>query len=161
MGNLTSKYEAKAQKFLENTGTEFAAVFLYTGKHFEDDKEPRDIYGIEFKRKGRVWTFKFGQSIAHSRPEMEKFVKDLDRRGYAPYSKEVLAAKKLAQPPSAYDVLSCITKLDPGTFEDFCQDFGYDTDSKRAEKTYFADQKEYSECRKMFGDVMDALCEIQ
>jgi hypothetical protein len=38
--------------------------------------------------------------------------------------------------PVAYDVLSCIEKSDPGTFENFCGDFGYDTDSRKAEKTY-------------------------
>jgi len=27
-------------------------------------------------------------------------------------------------PPSAYDVLSCVTKSDPGTFDEFCSEYG-------------------------------------
>lgn len=39
---------------------------------------------------------------------------------------------------TAYDVLSYVEKNDVGTFEDFCSDFGYDSDSRRAESTYHA-----------------------
>lgn len=49
-----------------------------------------------------------------------------------------------APKPTAYDVLACIEKNDPGTFEDFCGDFGYDTDSRRAFEVYMAMQEQYS-----------------
>lgn len=52
--------------------------------------------------------------------------------------------------PRPYDVLTCITKNDPGSFEEFCSDFGYDTDSRRAEQVYFAVQKEWSKARRFF-----------
>lgn len=45
--------------------------------------------------------------------------------------------------PTPYDMLACIEKNDPGTFEDFCGDFGYDTDSRRAETVYQAVVKQY------------------
>lgn len=63
--------------------------------------------------------------------------------------------------PTAYDVLTCLTKTDPGTFEEFCSEFGYDTDSRKAEKTYKACVKEYFGVHRLFGDVMDGLMEIQ
>lgn len=54
--------------------------------------------------------------------------------------------------PSAYDLLSCLTKYDPGTFENFCGDFGYDTDSRKALKTYRAVRKEWRDLEKMFNE---------
>lgn len=54
--------------------------------------------------------------------------------------------------PSSYDLLACLTKYDPGTFEDFCDEFGYDIDSKKAEKTYKAEIKEYEGLYRVFGD---------
>lgn len=54
--------------------------------------------------------------------------------------------------PSSYDVLACITKSDPGTFEDFCSEFGYDTDSRKAVRTYKSVRKEWQNICKLFSD---------
>lgn len=54
------------------------------------------------------------------------------------------------QPPHIYDVLACLQKVDPGTFEDFCADFGYDTDSRKALATYDAVKKEYEGFTALF-----------
>ena len=60
-----------------------------------------------------------------------------------------------------YDVLPCLTAYDPGTHEDFCADFGYDTDSIRGLKTYLAVQKEYHElCRIFTPEQLEAIQEI-
>ena len=64
------------------------------------------------------------------------------------------------RPPSAYDVLTCLTKYDPGTFKDFCADFGYSDDSIKALETYRAVQDEWSEVVLMFNDCLDELMEI-
>lgn len=53
--------------------------------------------------------------------------------------------------PSAYDLLSCLTKYNPGTFEDFCGDYGYDTDSISARKTYKDVLKEWINVERMFS----------
>lgn len=42
-----------------------------------------------------------------------------------------------------YDVVSCLQWSDPGTFEEFCGEFGEDMDSRKAEKTWKA-------CRAQF-----------
>lgn len=55
-----------------------------------------------------------------------------------------------APTPTAYDMLTCITKSDPGNFEDFCGDFGYDSDSRRAESVYQAIVKEWRQVSKFF-----------
>jgi hypothetical protein len=45
--------------------------------------------------------------------------------------------------PNAYSILACLdTYSDGESFEDFCNNFGYDTDSITAEKTYKAVMKQ-------------------
>lgn len=64
--------------------------------------------------------------------------------------------------PQPYDVLTCITKDDPGTFEQFCGEFGYDTDSRRAEDTYRAVVKEWQKVQRFFtAEELEAVRGIQ
>lgn len=63
-------------------------------------------------------------------------------------------------PPTPYDVLACLTKSDPGTFKDFCADFGYNDDSIKALETYRAVQAEWQEVERLFGDCLEELEEI-
>lgn len=65
---------------------------------------------------------------------------------------EELKAKKAEAQPTAYDVLACMTKHNPGLFEEFCFDFGYDEDSKTAERVYIACIREYEQLRRIFTD---------
>jgi hypothetical protein len=62
-----------------------------------------------------------------------------------------------AKKPTTYDVLSCITKSDPGSLEEFCGDLGYDTDSRKAMDIYIAVQKEWHDVERMFSDCLDEL----
>ena len=54
--------------------------------------------------------------------------------------------------PRAYDLLACLQKYDPGDFENFCSEFGYDTDSRSAHKTWKAVVNEWRKVRKFFTD---------
>jgi len=54
--------------------------------------------------------------------------------------------------PSLYDVLSCLEKYEVGTFEDFCDNFGYDQDSRQAERTYKGVVKEYEGMASLFSE---------
>ena len=49
-------------------------------------------------------------------------------------------------PPDEYDIITCITKYDPGSFEDFCSDFGYDTEPKRPTRPSRPNGKRCSAC---------------
>jgi len=162
-------YEKQASDFLEKTGATIEAKLIGNFPYFDDDKESRDVYQITIARVDKKpWVFRFGQSIANSKgntiegehPTRISSAKKLhyENSGYK-YLNPVGWIKR-AKKPTAYDILACLTKYDPGTFEDFCDNFGYDTDSRKAEKTYFAVQKEFSECQKMFGDVIEELAEI-
>lgn len=129
-----SEYTDQAHKFMGKTGTTMKVKFLGFMPYFPDEKEKRDVYQIILRRVGRSFTFKFGQSIN---------------------------ASKKGEEPNPYDVLACLTKYDPDTFENFCSEFGYDTDSRTAEKTFRAVQKEWGSVQRLFSDVLEELREIQ
>jgi hypothetical protein len=59
---------------------------------------------------------------------------------------------KLPKEPNAYDVLAGLTKYDPETLKDFCDSYGYDKDSRTAEKIYLAVVKEYENLKMLFSD---------
>lgn len=163
-------YQQQAIDFLKSTNTEMQIVFSHNGKHFEDDKEARDIYNVTIKRGSRKISFKFGNSLADS-----GFYASYGRTKYAiPYNKLNLTDVELRRfvkinlqydfgnaksdqiirpkSPTEYSVLACLQKYDVGTFEDFCSEFGYDEDSKKAEKTYNAVVKEYDNVCKIWSD---------
>lgn len=108
---MKADYKQQAVDFLTSTNTKFQADFLKWGKHFDDDKEGRDIYEITLQRGRLKYTFNFGQSIRNSCKW---------------------------EPPAAYDVLACLTKYDPGHFSDFCDEFGFRIDPHDAETTFRA-----------------------
>ena len=117
-----SQYNEVTELVAESFNLEFKAEFLENGLYFQGDKDKRDIYNITLKRGQRKYTFKFGQSIAKGSNE-----------------------------PTLYDVLACLQKYEVGTFEDFCDEFGYDNDSRNALKTYKAVVKEYDKMCSLFN----------
>jgi hypothetical protein len=68
--------------------------------------------------------------------------------------------------PTAYDVLACLQKYDTGSFENFCGDFGYNTDSyaesRKARKTYNEVRKQYEALANMYSEEeLSLMAEIQ
>lgn len=61
--------------------------------------------------------------------------------------------------PTAYGVLTCIQKYDPGDYEEFCSEMCYEQDSRRALKTYSLVVKEWEKVRDFFSE--EELEEIQ
>jgi hypothetical protein len=172
-----NEYETQAQDFLTKHGIEFKAEFKRFGKHFQDDESSRDIYDCTFKRNNKSFTVTFGQSIANSRtfefqsyplvvmscdgsfepskhfPTNRKLAKDTSVEAYRLHKK--------GTPPTAYDILACLTKYDPRRFNDFCDEFGYDNDSIKARDTYEAVRDEWYEVDDFFSDEeLDELREI-
>lgn len=133
-----SDYEKKAEEFLQKAGVKFSAKFLRHGPHFTETDESRDIFRCTFSRgRARLVISEFGQSL-----------NDSDGGG--------------GNPPHPYDVLACIQKNDPGTFENWCGDIGADTDSRKAEKTYKAVVAEWEKVEAFFtAEELEALQEIQ
>ena len=130
----TTNYQQQAIDFLNQTSTAFTAKFTKHAPFFSDDKESRDIYRYTLKNKLHTYRFNFGQSINNSNNNT---------------------------PPTAYDVLACLTKYEVGMFDDFCADYGYDTDSRTAYKTYKAVLKEWKNVELRFtAEQLELLQEI-
>jgi hypothetical protein len=93
-----------------------------------DDSFEGNWYSVTLKRKGRQLTVPYGM-------------------GYG-----------LSHEPRADEVLECLT-LDASSadqsFEDWCGDYGYDTNSRRAERTYDTVQAQTAKLRRFLGDDFD------
>lgn len=129
------EYIIQAEQFLQETNTTMYVRFKEYNTYFDEDTEQRNIYKITLKRKGvGQYTFTFGTSLNDTWNRIE---------------------------PNAYDVLACIEKYNPDSFEYFCDNYGYDNDSRKAEKIYKECLKQYENVYRLFYDVMEQLREIQ
>jgi hypothetical protein len=101
--------------------------------HFSNDTEKRYVFNCTLKHNGKRYTFNFGQSINSGGEE-----------------------------PTMYDVLTCLTKYDVGTFNDFCNEYGYNNDSIAAHKIYKNVAREYKNMLRVFGaELLEQMQEIQ
>lgn len=164
-------YNEAAKEFLNKTGAEIEIKYLKNGKHFDDDKDFRDIYEVILSRGNRSYKFNFGQSIAESQFYRDKHItgREYTMSGNSKsggYNYCISGGYKLTDmknvtdycvlvkgtPPTYYDILSSLQKYDVGDFEDFCNEFGYDNDSRKAEKIYKAVLNEYNNMKMLFTD---------
>ena len=125
-------YQQQANEFATKHNVKLKINRTTYGYHFEEDEEKRYIFNCTLSRNGKRYTFNFGQSIS---------AKDT--------------------PPTMYDILTCLTKNNPETFEDFCSEYGYNTDSINAQKTYKAVKREFNGVNRLFSDILEQLQEIQ
>lgn len=112
-------------------------------------------YGIkiEWECTGKMINPNWGDKARHNRWEFLITTKNREYGGV--FWDSIINSENGYPQPSSYDLLACLTKYDPGTFEDFCDEFGCNTDSKKAEKTYKAAIKEYEGLCRVFGDDPD------
>lgn len=177
-------YEKQAQDFLNQTQTTFKAEFIKYDFHFDGDKEKRDIYKITLQRGTRKMVFNFGQSINDSKEWLirtdletkrqfklklsdfidrftvtdEAIYKKLRNSALNLYGKEIFKNEIVrAKKPTPYDILASLQNYEVGSFENFCDEFGYNIDSKKAEKTYNAVLKEWQDVQKLWSDEEIAL----
>lgn len=130
---ITTNYEQQAIAFLNDTNTSLTIKYKAYGSHFTGETEKRHIFRCRLKNDLGSYNFDFGQSIAAGKEQ-----------------------------PTAYDILACLQKYDVGSLEDFCGDFGYNTDSRTAERVYKAVCKEYAAIDKLFtSEQIEQLQEIQ
>jgi hypothetical protein len=134
---MNTDYQKQGRDFLAKHNITFKATFKGDKCPMWDDVNHihGDRYIATFKRGKRSFSLSFWNSL-----------KD----------------KEEGNTPTAYDVLTCIQKYDPGTFENFCGDFGYDEDSRKAEKTYKAVVKEWWRVYRFFtSSEIEEMQEIQ
>ena len=156
-----NEYTKQATDFLKKANATMNIEFV--GLAFNKDwkeRERRNLYKITLSTPRGSLVFDFWDSIHNTEITQlsleayteKHYKRRLDSLSYPEKVKaqKELKEKKAAAIPTAYDVLACMTKYDPGTFENFCSEFGYDEDSRTAERIYFATQKEYAQLAKIF-----------
>lgn len=127
-----SQYTKQANEFAAKHGITLTVLGCEYKKYWHHDKELRYVFTLRLKRNRKQHTFTFAKSIAAG-----------------------------AEEPTIYVVLACLIKYDVGSFDDFCSEFGYDTDSITAKHEYKAVCKEYAAVKRLFGDILEDLQEIQ
>ncbi len=142
-----SVYETQAAQALAGMSVEFRAAFVFHGPYWPEDKESRNVWELILSRANgadskdrKVVSFRFGQSIADSFYNQNKDFRDA-RPSMVPTQRNL---------PSAYDLLACLTKYDPGSFLEFCDEFGYNNDSILARNTWEAVVEEYAKVKRFF-----------
>ena len=150
------EYIKQATDFLQKTYSKMKIEYVGLAVNKEwKEKEKRCLYEITLTSPRGSMTFDFWDSIRTTR------IRTMPFDAYNVQANKELAAKKKAAVPSVYDVLACLQKCDPGTFENFCSDYGYDEDSRTAIRVYLAVQNEYTQLTRLFTpEQMEELAEI-
>lgn len=136
---MANVYCEQAQKFLDDTNTNLTAVYDCELKQADvwGDKQNKLItrrYKVTLERNRRKYTFDYYTN--HIDAEMLKLF-DIDKKEF--------------DDSFNYNVLSCL-KLDYSVdFEDFCDNYGYDTDSIRAEKAWLKTLEQNQALRAMYS----------
>lgn len=126
MSTTTTDYELEAKRVLAECGGKLKIVLSDTKLPPWDKAtpNPRHHYRCALTGPGGTYTFDFWGSIAD-----------------CANGKEIV---------SEYDVLACLEWNTPEDFEDFCNEFGYDTDSRNAEKTWKACLSQIRALKRIF-----------
>lgn len=127
-----NEFDLQARQFADKYGVKLTILDEDYGPFFPEDKESRSIFKCRLSRGRKSYTFRFGQALARAGEE-----------------------------PTMYDILAILQKSDPEDFENFCSEYGYDTDSRRAYDTWKAVTKEWKAVERLFGDCLEELWEIQ
>lgn len=141
MKNFLSEYNEQARAFLENSGAKMTISRAEIVDRFPGDEQRtgnRWKYRVRIDRNGKSYTFPFYDSI----------------RNYEQDAR-----------PTKYDILACVEKYEPfGDVWDFANEYGYTVSSreeyKRVENIYKAVRTQAQKIERIFGDVLDELCEI-
>ena len=165
--NNNTKYDQHQQalSFMNDTSTQIDIVYLKTGHHFDDDVEARDIYEITITTPRGSYTFEYGDSLhntwkrAYAKTRDERLLRKL-QTNHKNSTRELVIWRTLK--PTPYDILSVMCKRLPGSFEDFCGDYGYSTDSIRATRYYDAIRTEWNAMQRLYTDEqLERMAEIE
>lgn len=154
-------YKEKALDLLKELGA--TCTISYGGVARNEkwkEKDKRNWYDVTLSTPRGEYSFMFWDSIHNTQitnMTLEQYVKDkykceLYDLTYVDKTKASrdLQILKENSIPDEYDVMSRFQLSDVGTFKDFCDEFGYDTDSRSAEQIYLAVNDEYKNLCKIF-----------
>lgn len=129
-------YTTEAREFLKRNGIEMRIVFKDQKANRDwDETALRNRYAVYIRNtnSGEVMRVVFWDSIYNTTHNIT---------------------------PTCYDILACLTKYDPGDYEDFCSEFGYETENEfgrltrnpNAYKIWKACCHEWEKVRRVFGE---------
>ena len=169
--DTTQTYRTRVTEFLTKRGITYSAVFVPQSQSCNrDEAEPSINWKVCFNRgrNGKPFTTDFNQGIGNvpgwkprngretindhaERTERERLAKEEGTYRVGAYGRY-----QPLDPPDAASVLHCLimdaSVLDCDGFEDWCREFGYDTDSRTAEATYRTCIEVALGVRALFGD---------
>lgn len=131
-----NEYTAQAKNFLKTAHCRMSMTLKDEQKPFPNttETELHNVYRVVLRKGHRSYSFDFYDSL------------DNTRKG---------------NHPTEYDVLACLEPYIDDSFEKFCANYGYDTDSRRAERIWKACRKQSEKLSKLFTESeLDLLCEI-
>ncbi len=168
-----STYTEQANEFLQKTHATISIEYmgLSVNKNW-NETDCRDLYEVTLSTSKDTVLFNFWDSIRNTKinhMDIDTYAKKRFKCTYENLTlqdktkaQKELAEKKKEAKPTAYDVLACMTTYDPGLFADFCSEFGYNKNSRRALNTYLEVQEEYAKLKKIFtAEQIEELREIQ
>lgn len=166
-----SEYTKQAETFAVKYNVTMTPI--YKGHYARFFDHVTAVYSVTLERPGKKpYMFDFSTSINDSWEYRDingrhewKYTKGLPpkmdyKKFFANNCQTKQDVRQRKTPPTLYDVLACLTKYDPETFEIFCSDYGYDEDSRKALETFNLIDKEWHEVKRMFSDCLDELQEI-
>ncbi len=149
---MQDTYLQQAHEFLKKTNTEMKIQRL--GRQFapwQDQKNdsPVNALLVTLKTDRHQYTFTFYTSLN------DTYGPELNPRQYRSTFKLENAKKKHAaeikKKDYTYDVLACLNVDYSEDFEDFCLNYGYETDSRKALDTYLAVREETGNLKKLWS----------
>lgn len=111
-------YEEKMKEILKGAGISVDIVFITKSYTKWDKDNLHNQYKVVLKRGNKQMQYDFWDRLYNTKKGLK---------------------------PSKYDVISCLEWYEIYDFEDFCMNFGYDTDSIKAFETYKECQKQQKE----------------
>ena len=163
----------QAEKFLQDANATIKIKFQ--GRAINTmwkEKQLRNLYAVTITTPRGSYTFDFWDSLYNTELTQmtdEQYARKCFRRHWQnmTYFEQgkvhtELTRKQKEARPDCYEVLACLTKYDPGTFENFCAECGYDEDSRTAERIYIAVQNEFANLKRIFDpEQLEAMQEIE
>lgn len=119
-----------ATKKRKVSATKLTCKRVSKNPHMHDDKWPADHWRCTMSRRGKRMSVFFSKGHGH--------------HGKPPTSSEII--ESLALDASGYE--------NARGYDDWASEYGYDTDSRRAHRTYNAVKSEASRLRRFLGDAL-------
>ena len=142
--------EAAADALLQAAGVSYAATLVQRGAK-DDSGWEHDAWRIEFLKDGRKLEQSFRTGIGHRAPPGNTFAGRKLRPGTLAWVEH--ENRKTPVSPKAASVLSSLVSDDTQgeSFESWADNFGYDSDSRKALAIYMECQRQTDAAKRFFG----------